>query len=246
MDRQICNAGLSAGQPSFLTTFRSFFVAAVLVMISQFSRADEPRNPKWESDIQKIEKKISEGTTKKNGLVFVGSSSIRLWKLDTSFPKLPVANHGFGGSVLKDSVDYFDRLVTAAEPQIIVVYAGDNDVAAGKKPETIADDFQKFLGLVHSKVPSCRRVIYISIKPSVKRWAMADTMQKTNRLIENLCKEDEKAEFLDIWPLMLNTNGMPRPELLAEDGLHLNDAGYTIWNDALRPMLTLEAATSKP
>lgn len=207
--------------------------------------ADDAPNPKWEPDIQAIEKKVTSGQTKKNGYVFVGSSSIRLWKLDTSFPKLPVSNHGFGGSVLSDSVDYFDRLVTAAEPQIIVVYAGDNDVAAGKKPETIADDFQEFLGLVHSKVPSCKKVIYISIKPSVKRWAMADTMQKTNRLIKDLCTADEKAEFLDIWPLMLNADGMPRPELLAEDGLHLNEAGYTIWNDALRPLLTLEAAALK-
>lgn len=243
---QLCGTGLVSHERTKVVSRVSMLIVCLLAATDRSVLADDVPNPKWESEIQKIAMKISEGKTNKNGFVFVGSSSIRLWKLDSSFPDLPVANHGFGGSVLKDSVDYFDRLVTSAEPQIIVVYAGDNDVAAGKKPETIADDFRKFLGLVHSKVPSCRKVIYISIKPSVKRWAMADTMQKTNRLIQDLCKADEQAEFLDIWPLMLNANGMPRPDLLAEDGLHLNEAGYAIWNDALRPLLTLAAAIPKP
>ncbi len=231
---------------TFLASVCGLLVATLIVNRAAQAVFDEVPNPKWESDIQAIEKKISSGSTKKNGIVFVGSSSIRLWKLEKSFPELPVANHGFGGSILKDSVDYFDRLVTTAEPQIIVVYAGDNDVAAGRKPETIADDFRKFLGLVHSKVPGCKKVIYISIKPSVKRWTMAETMQKTNRLIKDLCEADEQAEFLDVWPHMLNAEGMPRPDLLADDGLHLNDAGYAIWNDAVRPLLNIEAAKTTP
>lgn len=207
--------------------------------------SDEVPNPKWEKEIQTIEKKFVSGGSRKNGILFVGSSSIRLWKLDRNFPGHPVLNHGFGGSVLSDSVDYFDRLVTPTEPQMIVLYAGDNDIANGKSPETIANDFRKFLDNVRSEVPRCQKVIYISIKPSVKRWSMAEAMQKTNQQIREICESDETADFLDIWPLMLDDTARPRPDLLAEDGLHLNEAGYEIWNNALRPLLTLEPA-AKP
>lgn len=70
-------------------------------------------------------------------------------------------------------------------------------------------------------------------------------MQKTNQQIREICETDETADFLDIWPLMLDDTGRPRPDLLAEDGLHLNEAGYEIWNNALRPLINLESA-AKP
>lgn len=110
--------------------------------------SDEGPNPKWEKDIQTLERKFASGGSGKNVILFVGSSSIRLWKLDRSIPEHRVLNHGFGGSVLSDSVDYFDRLVTPTEPEIIVLYAGDNDVANGKSPQTIANGFRKFLANV--------------------------------------------------------------------------------------------------
>lgn len=207
--------------------------------------SDEVPNSKWEKDIQALEKKFLSGGSRKNGILFVGSSSVRLWKIDRSFPCHPVLNHGFGGSVLSDSVDYFDRLVAPTEPQIIVLYAGDNDIANGKSPETIANDFRRFLDKVRAAVPGCRKVIYISIKPSVKRWSMAEAIRKTNHQIRGICETDVTADFLDIWPLMLDDTARPRPDLLAEDGLHLNEAGYEIWNNALRPLLTLES-TAKP
>jgi len=157
-------------------------------------------------------------------------------------PKWRVGGIFQGGWHLDDSVDYFDRLVTPTEPEIIVLYAGDNDVANGKSPQTIANDFRKFLANVRSKVPRCQKVIYISIKPSVKRWSMVEAMQKASQQIREICETDETADFLDIWPLMLDDTGRPRPDLLAEDGLHLNEAGYEIWNNALRPLINLESA----
>lgn len=200
--------------------------------------ADEQSESRWEKDIEAIEKRIASGTSAKDGIVFVGSSSIRLWKLEKYFPGMMAANHGFGGSVLADSVQYFDRIVVPVRPRVIVMYAGDNDIASKKTPEMVASDFQEFLRLVDEKIPECERVIYIAIKPSVKRWAMAETMQVANRKIEAMCRNHPRGAFLDTWPLMLDANGMPKAELLQEDGLHLNDAGYLIWSDALRPLLT--------
>ena len=82
-------------------------------------------------------------------------------------------------------------------------------------------------------LPECRKVIFVAIKPSVKRWALADTIQATNKLIRTNCESDDRLHFLDVWTPMLDANGQPRPELLREDGLHMNADGYQIWNNAL-------------
>jgi len=44
---------------------------------------------------------------------------------------------------------------------------------------------------------------------------------------------------VDIVPQMLGADGKPIKEMLVEDGLHMTPAGYKVWNDALRPLLTV-------
>jgi lysophospholipase L1-like esterase len=199
--------------------------------------ADDPAFAKWEDDIAAIEVKIKSGESPRGSIVFVGSSSIRLWKLKESFPELVTSNHGFGGSQMADSVHFFERIVAPVKPSVIVVYAGDNDIAQNKSPQEVAEDFAQFAVKVKEQLPECRKVIYVSIKPSVKRWAMAETIKATNELIRERCEKDDRLHFLDIWTPMLNANGQPRPELLVKDGLHMNADGYQIWNAALEPLL---------
>src|SRR6187200_3014504 len=71
------------------------------------------------------------------GVVFVGSSSIRLWDLAKYFPNLSALNRGFGGSQMIDSVYHADLLVIRHKPRTVIVYAGDNDLAAGKSPQQV-------------------------------------------------------------------------------------------------------------
>src|SRR5262245_66071440 len=71
-----------------------------------------------------------------NAIVFVGSSSIRLWKtLAQDFPDHQVINRGFGGSQISDSVRYAGRIVIPYLPKQIVLFAGGNDTNAGKSIE---------------------------------------------------------------------------------------------------------------
>ena len=160
-----------------------------------------------------------------------------MWKLSDSFPDLKTCNHGFGGSQMADSVHFFERIVAPVKPSIIVVYAGDNDIAQKKSPETVAADFAQFCAKVKEQLPECGKVVYVSIKPSVKRWALADTIKSANKLIKTQCEKDDKLQYLDVWNPMLDAKGEPRPELLLKDGLHMTADGYKIWNDALGPSL---------
>lgn len=211
----------------------------LVLMSSQFlpaQEADQPKSVKWESAIQEIESRDAKNPPKPGGVLFVGSSSIRLWKLQESFPDLNGINHGFGGSEIIDSVYYFDRLVVPCQPRMIVFYAGDNDIGNKTPPAQVHANFQKFVALTHEKLPEAR-IVFIPIKPSIKRWSLIELVREANGLIRRTCEQDDKLIYLEIERPMLGEDGKPRPELFATDGLHLSPEGYALWSDLLKPHL---------
>ena len=121
-----------------------FSLLLALALPGLHSRADEPtpdRFAKWEKEIAAFEASDREQPPKKGGIVFIGSSSIRLWKtLAEDFPRHNVLNRGFGGSEVEDSVHFADRIVIPYAPRMIVLYAGGNDINAGKSPDRVSAD----------------------------------------------------------------------------------------------------------
>lgn len=171
------------------------------------------------------------------GILFLGSSSITFWStLAADFPGLPVLNRGVGGSMIADSVRYADRVVLPYKPRTIVFYAGDNDIAAGHAPEQVLADFQALVDVVHTTLPQTR-ILFVSIKPSIKRWAEIADIRRANALIAAYTAQTPQLGFIDIFPAMLGPDGLPRPELFLPDGLHMTRPGYLIWRDAILPYL---------
>ncbi|MBN2448351.1 MAG: hypothetical protein JXO22_16610, partial [Phycisphaerae bacterium] len=125
-----------------------------------------------------------------------------------------------------------------------VFYCGDNDIASGKTPERVADDFRTFAQLVHEKLPGTH-VIYLPIKPSVSRWAFWPKMNEANELIRKFIAGDQLLTYVDTATPMLGTDEQPRADLLLDDGLHLNDKGYAIWNELVEPAIAKALATGK-
>jgi trehalose utilization protein/lysophospholipase L1-like esterase len=191
---------------------------------------------RWEKAVAAFERQDREQPPPKGAVVFVGSSSIRLWDLGKSFPGLGAVNRGFGGSQLADSVHFAPRLVLKHEPRTVVLYAGDNDIAAGKGPEEMAADFRAFAAAVQ-KALSKTRVVFLSIKPSPRRWALVEKVRRANALVEAACKGDTRLLYLDVFTPLLGEDGRPRPELFAGDALHLNARGYAVWTSVLLPHL---------
>jgi lysophospholipase L1-like esterase len=170
-----------------------------------------------------------------DGVLFVGSSSIRLWStLATDFPGVTVLNRGFGGSHIADSLVHFDRLVTPHRPRLIVFYAGTNDIAAGKAPEQVAADFEEFCRRVHAAKPEAR-ILFISLQYAPSRWALRARMAEANDRIARFCAQDARRRFFDTNPSMLDARGEPRLELYSADRLHMSPAGYAVWAGLLRP-----------
>lgn len=202
------------------------------------SAQQAPASPnRWEADIKKFEEADRQNPPAKSAVVFVGSSSIRMWKdLAEDFSDTKVINRGFGGSQLADSTYYADRIVIPYQPRMVVLYAGDNDLAAGKTPQQVFEDYKAFVSRVREKLPNAK-IAFISIKPSLARVKLMEQMRATNELIRGYAAAGKNLVFIDVFPPMLNQAGQPRPELFIQDGLHMNREGYDIWRKVVAPYL---------
>ena len=170
------------------------------------------------------------------GIVFVGSSSIRLWDLKKSFPDEPALNRGFGGSEIPDSVAHVDLLVIRHKPRIVVFYAGDNDIAAGRTPQQVFDDYKAFVEKIHTALPATR-IAFIAIKPSILRWALVDKVRAANTLVREYAAADDRLGFVDVDGPMLGWDEKPRRDLFVADGLHMTPKGYELWTTLVRPFI---------
>ncbi len=211
------------------------------ITLHRQSLADYPQPQRWQPDIDIFARLDEQQSPPKNAILFVGSSSIRLWDTQKSFPHLTTINRGFGGSFLVDSEYYADRIIIPYSPRTIVFYAGDNDIAAGKSPAMLLADFKSFTAAVRPALPRTA-ILYIAIKPSLARWHLWPQMNATNTLIRDYCAAAPRLQFIDIATPMLQPDhspgGQPRPELFQPDGLHLNDEGYRLWTSILTPILS--------
>jgi lysophospholipase L1-like esterase len=176
-------------------------------------------------------------------IVFTGSSSIRMWEtLATDFDTLPyqILNRGFGGSILPQVNYFFDDLITPHQPEIVVLYCGENDVTNGYLASDVLESFRTFLRLVLYKSPKSK-VLYVSMKPSPARWEVWPEFEKGNQMIEGLIRRlnNPNIQYFDIAPTMLDSvNQYPIEEIFTSDSLHLNAAGYARWQEALLPKIS--------
>jgi lysophospholipase L1-like esterase len=218
------------------TGFLLFALMLTTPFISHAADAPDPAPGRFSKAVEIYKQKDKEETPPEHPILFYGSSSIRMWKLDEAFPDLPVLNRGFGGSHISDCIHYFDELVKPYDPMAVVFYAGDNDVAGKKTEDQVFEDFTEFRALLKKHFPDCP-LLYIPIKPSLARWDMWPAMKAINARIAELAEEETDLTYVDTATPMIRENGKPGEDLFIRDGLHMNDAGYDIWNAILRPYL---------
>jgi lysophospholipase L1-like esterase len=220
---------------------------AVLGILSR-AGAGQPADPdpnRFAQEIKAFAEWDGKNAVPANPVLFVGSSSIRLWRTHESFPELPIINRGFGGSQISDVIHFAGRVVLPYRARVIVFYAGNNDIAAGKSAQRVCDDFRQFVKLVHAGQPAAR-VVFLGILPSRSRWKFWPEVQKVNGLVEEFCKGDPRLVFAGFGASFLGADGTPDSSLFLKDELHLNAQGYAVWNKALAPVLQKVLASSAP
>ena len=222
-----------------MVSVRVVLCVVALIPAMHYAEAASPADPdpnRFAKQIETFTEWDSRNAVPADPVLFVGSSSIRLWRTHEAFPDLPVVNRGFGGSHISDVIHFSDRVVLPYKAQVVVFYAGDNDIAGGKSAQRVFEDYRRFVGLIHAEQPVAR-IVFLTIKPSRARWTLWPKMAKANELIREWCKQDNRLSFADLATPLLGADGMPNQDFFLKDQLHLNPDGYAVWNRALVPVL---------
>jgi lysophospholipase L1-like esterase len=192
-------------------------------------------NPEFfASDIAKFATTDRDHPPPKRPIIFVGSSSIRFWDtLQRDMAPLPVLNRGFGGARISHVVHFVDRIVIKYQPRAVVLYAGDNDLDAGKSPEDVQRDFIAFVSCVQAALPDVR-IYYLSMKPSRMRWTNWPLYEQANAQISAACIHNPQLSYIDVASPLLASGQPPTRDLFRFDGMHLSAKGYAIWTGIIR------------
>jgi lysophospholipase L1-like esterase len=192
---------------------------------------------RWEKDVAAFEAADRTSPPPKDGILFVGSSTIVRWKtLQEDFPNQPIINRGFGGNQIVDSTHFADRIIVPYQPRMIFLRAGGNDIHVGKSPEQVFEDYKDFVRTVHAKLPKAE-IVFISLAPSIARWDERDASRKLNALVAAHVKSDPRLKYVDTYDTTLDASGQPRPELFVEDKLHFSPEGYKLLIAKVRPFM---------
>lgn len=197
----------------------------------------------WEAEIAALEHEARAPRGRQAPVVFVGSSSIRLWPdLEREMAPLAVVNMGFGGAQM-DAVRYYaPRIVLPWLPRAVVLYAGENDLEPHRRktPESVLADCSRFAKMLAERVPFAKLFV-LSAKLSPARRDSWPAIRRLNELLQRFCDEDASRRFVDVAGPGLDADGNPRDELFLEDGLHLSRSGYDLWSSILHPVLAAAA-----
>lgn len=216
---------------------RAFYPVVIIALITCFTLQGNAQDPtRFEQEIRDY---LEESPIKhdSNLIVFTGSSSIRFWTdLKDAFPNHNVVNRGFGGSHMSDLDHYLDDLVLKHKPSMVLIYEGDNDIADGEMPGDILKEAVAIVDRLRAS-DSTMTIAFISPKPSIARWNLRSEYKRYNQMLEDKIAELPGVWFIDVWKPMLVRGRMLREDLFIGDGLHMNDAGYEIWREAILPYL---------
>lgn len=220
-----------------------FLLAAVLLFTSatpSFCQETNHDFGKWEKEIAAFEQSAQTNPPPKQAVLFIGSSTIRMWKtLAQDFPGQRVINRDFGGSEIADATHFAARIVFPYQPKMIFLRAGGNDLHAGKSVEQVFADYKDFVSTIRAKLPEAE-IVFISLSPSLARWGQHDKEKAVNKLIEDYTKQKPHLKYIEDYDMVLGSDGRPRAELFIGDKLHFNAEGYQLLAERVRPFLPKE------
>ena len=212
--------------------------ALLFLLSASLVNAQQQKPPFWD-DIQAFKKQDSVQRPVQHSILFIGSSSFTKWTdVRDYFPGYSIINRGFGGSTLLDQIRYVNNLVFPYHPRQVVIYCGENDLAASDTVtgEMVYKRFVTLFNLIRKKLPNVP-IVFISLKPSPSRWHLRQKMITANDQIKAFLATKKKTVFVDVYHKMLGQDGLPTKEIYLEDNLHMNAKGYAIWQKELQPHL---------
>lgn len=191
----------------------------------------------YDNEIRDFKHQDSLSFPKPNGILFIGSSSFRLWDdLQERFPGKPIIRRGVGGCELSQIVKYYTPYILFPyHPRKIFIYAGENDIANGHPADSVLINFKALYQKIRTKLPKAK-IYYLSVKASPSRAKFFDEDIKANKLVWAYLKGKPNSLYLDVNSVIYKPGtGKPDSSLFKPDYLHLNSKGYDRWQKVLEP-----------
>ena len=219
---------------------QKFLIAiALLINVTAFAQTVKPKEAyPFENEIKAFKIKDSIQMPAPGGILFIGSSSIRMWtELPGHFPGKPIIMRGVGGSKIAQWLKYYLPLVVYPyKPAKIFLYVGDNDITDGATAQNVYDDFVQVLTLVRAEVPKTE-FYYMSMKLSPSRYKHNSEILQGDKMIEDFIKKQKRTHYLDVNTPLLNAKASPDSVYFKPDMLHLKPNGYEKWEQVVGPYL---------
>jgi lysophospholipase L1-like esterase len=220
----------------YLSAMRKIFLLLAGCIGMLLLHAQERSEP-FHTEIAAFKQQDSIRMPAKRAILFVGSSSFTKWKdIHDYFPGYPLINRGFGGSSLTDVIRYANDVISPYDPKQIIIYCGENDIAANASASTVLERFKELFAIIRTRFKTIP-VYFIYVKPSPSRWKYEQVIVEANRLVKQFLSKQTQVGFIDIHQDMLHADGSVRDELFIEDRLHMNAKGYAIWQKKIAPVL---------
>lgn len=203
-----------------------------------FIQASWAQTPRFLKQIQAFKAQDKEQAPPENPILLIGSSSFTIWTdVDEYFPDKTILNRGFGGSVIPDLILFAQDVIVPYQPKQILIYCGDNDIAAGASPEMVLDRYKILESIIQYELGNVP-IAYVAIKPSISRSKFLPQIKKANHLIKTYIEDQDNQDvFIDVFNPMLDADGNPLEDVFLKDQLHMNEKGYRIWQTVIKPYL---------
>lgn len=181
---------------------------------------------------------------------FVGDSITRRWgaldypellaHFEETFFGWNAANFAWGGDRIENMLWRLDNgELAGVAPKVFVVQAGTNNLGDFATDEARVEAVVAGIGAI---VERCRRhapdalVVVTGVFLRRDRPQLNESIAAINEKLAAFA-EERNVRYVDINGRLADSRGLLGVDM-SEDGLHLSLAGYRVWADALRPLLT--------
>ena len=219
-----------------------FFPLLTVLLISCSPLKKYPlKSERWENDIKALENRDNQEVCGQDCILFIGSSSIRLWEnIKSDMSPYEVLGRGYGGAHFYDLIHYTERLVKNHNPKAVAVFVA-NDIT-GKdngswygdlRPKQVLQLFKFFtkeIQSIHGDIP----IFAIETTPTISRWSVWDKISTANDLIKDYTAKKGNLNYITTRFDFLNSNDYPEEKYFVNDQLHLNKSGYNLWSKVIK------------
>ena len=198
----------------------------------------------FEREIQKLEHKIA--TEMHNDyLLFIGSSTIRLWdSIAEDMKPYNCVRKGYGGAHYYDLIHFIDRLVKAHKNATAVIIFVANDITgiqtkthSDLTPTEVKRLFVNISNRIKKQLGHEIPIFVIETTPTPKRWEAWPKISDANDRIQTYTKKKPKLYYISTKSFYLNDLGVPDKKFFEDDNLHLNREGYQLWGKIIKNVI---------